>query len=220
MKESEYREYLDISAKTEKHKGTRYKEFVEIILKNIRGRCLEIGCGDGVWTDFLRSKSSNVVSIDLSKDRIKNAKKIINNSDIDFIISDARVLPFKDRSFSTICAFEVIEHLPNRNDHFRFIREVKRLLSKNGVFLISTPNRPLFIIYCWLLREMHPTHFSELSYSQLKSILSSNFRSFKIYGQFGWLHPFYRFKPVEFIHRLLSKFVPVCKGLLGVCKQD
>ena len=112
-----------------------------------------------MWTKMLRINCTHLVSMDLSKERIRKARETINNLDVHFMLSDARILPFKDGFFDTICAFEVIEHLPDYDDHLTFLREVKRVLSNNGVFLISTPNRPLFKIYCKLLREKHPTHF-------------------------------------------------------------
>jgi len=46
-------------------------------------------------------------------------------------------IPFKDNFFDTIYAGEVIEHL---FDTDAFLRECNRVLKKNGVFVLSTPN--------------------------------------------------------------------------------
>lgn len=221
MKLSDYRNLLERSAEKEKHCQTPYEEFIDFVLQYVKGRCLEIGCGDGIWTGILRRRCNKLVSIDLSEERIKRAKKKVNNlSSIDFILSDARSLPFKDCSFDTICAFEVIEHLPAYEDHLKFLCEVKRVLSKDGIFLISTPNRPLFSIYSSILKEKHTTHFSELNYFQFKSILKANFSFVKIYGRFGWLSPVYKFYIIRKIHRFLSKLTPICKVLLGICRKN
>lgn len=45
-------------------------------------------------------------------------------------------LPFPSRKFDLICAFEVLEHIPD--DTF-VLREINRILKKNGVCLISFP---------------------------------------------------------------------------------
>jgi ubiquinone/menaquinone biosynthesis C-methylase UbiE len=180
---------------------------------------LEIGCGDGMWTRMLQKNCDHLVSMDLSKTRIEMARETVTTVNVHFILSDARVLPFKDGVFTTVCAFEVIEHLPHYEDHLTFLHEVKRVLSTNGVFLISTPNRPLFKIYCTLLKENHPTHFSELNYFQFNSILKTCFPVVKIYGRFGWLSPLYKFYIIRKTHILLSRVTPLCKGLFGICRK-
>ncbi len=212
-----YRLNLERSADVERVRVSIYNEFQAVVSKEIKNRCLEIGCGDGLSTSFLKNKVPLLISLDLSEKRIRIAKKINNN--VVFILADARELPFKNGVFDSICAFEVIEHLPAYEDHTKFLSEVKRVLSRDGTFLISTPNKPLFRIYCKILREKHSTHFSELSYYQFKSILKTYFPNTKIYGQFGWLSPFYKYRFIRKLHRFLSKLVPFCKGLLAVCRK-
>ncbi|GEM_PF-4872726 len=210
-----YRQALEDSAKIERNILSQYEEFKKIILENVRGKCLEIGCGDGLTTEFLKRYTSSLISLDLSYRRIKIAKKV--NPEIPFTLSDARNLPFKDEFFDSVCAFEVIEHLPSYFDHHKFLKEVRRVLKKGGVFIVSTPNRLVFRIYCRLLGEKHTTHFSELTYFQFRKILREYFTPVKLYGQFGWLSLFYKLPPVKLIHFLLSKLTFLCKGLLGVC---
>ena len=213
---SGYRKVLEDSAQNERHKPARYQQFERILASQVRGQCLEVGCGDGNWTAFLAEYSRQLVSLDLSLRRIGLAKK--NSPGVTFVLSDARYLPFKDKSFDTICALEVIEHLPKASDQDRFLQELRRVLKDQGQLLISTPNKPLFRIYCKITKEEHSTHFCELSYRQFKSLLKDNFSSVKIYGQFGWLGRCYKFTPFKFIHGILSKWAFVCKALLAVCR--
>lgn len=128
----DYRLKLEKSAELARVKVSIYSEFRRIINQEIKGRCLEIGCGDGLSTSFLKNKVSVLISLDLSEKRIKIARKI--NKNVSFILADARVLPFKNEVFDTICAFEVIEHLPSYEDHKKFLSEVKRVLSRDGLF--------------------------------------------------------------------------------------
>ena len=206
---SEYRKIIEKSAEVERCLESKYEEFENIILKNIKGVCLEIGCGDGIWTQKLKEKSNFLVSLDLSKERVKIAKK--KNPDVKFVICDARNLPFKENIFDTVVALEIIEHLPTYGDHKKFLSEVKRVLTSSGKFLISTPNRPIYRIYKKLTKDFDFTHFSELSYYQFRRVLKNTFSQVKIYGKFGWVSPFYRFFFIKIIHRFLSKFVPLCK---------
>jgi SAM-dependent methyltransferase len=50
---------------------------------------------------------------------------------------DAHDLPFRTGVFDSVVASEVIEHLENPS---RFLAECRRVLRKNGVLCISTPN--------------------------------------------------------------------------------
>lgn len=49
------------------------------------------------------------------------------------------VLPFSDRQFNLVCAFDVIEHI---EDDRRLFREVSRVLEDEGVFIVSVPLHP------------------------------------------------------------------------------
>ena len=212
-----YRKSLEEVAKIRRNRMTRYREVIDFFLKNVKGQCLEIGCGDGLWTVFLKRHTDGLVSIDLSEKRLKIAKEL--NKDVNFILCDARNLPFKDKSFDSICAIAIIEHLPTYAEHHKFLKEVTRVLKEKGLFLMSTPNRPIYKIHS-MLTGGDPTHFSELNYFQLSSILKQYFCSVKICGKFGWLSPLYKFLPLQFIHKFLSKLTPLCKELYAICRKN
>lgn len=215
----DYRNNLEGSVEKERHRLTPYKEYIDLILTYVQGRCLEVGCGDGIWSRILKDNCARLVCLDLSQERVRFTRQNMAGPGADFIVSDARKMPFKDASFNTIVALEIIEHLPSRKEHDIFLGEIKRLLKTGGVLLISTPNKPLFRIYCKIAREAYPTHFSELNYFQFRLVLKRSFSSIKIYGRLGWLSLFYQYRIVRQAHNLLSKATPLCKGLLGVCRK-
>ena len=71
---------------------------------------LDIGCGVGHLTIPLSSYSTNVVGVDISRHSISYVKNLAKG--IEFVIADAEWLPFRNRSFTKIFAFAVLEHLP------------------------------------------------------------------------------------------------------------
>ena len=51
-------------------------------------------------------------------------------------IADASELPFSDKTFDVICAFDVVEHIENDTTLFR---EISRVLKPGGHFCFSVP---------------------------------------------------------------------------------
>ncbi|MFA6217881.1 MAG: class I SAM-dependent methyltransferase [Candidatus Omnitrophota bacterium] len=219
MDEKTYLDSLEHSVTKQAHRQTGSRDFIDFVLTHVRGRCLEIGCGDGMWTKEICSRCDTLVSMDLSAGRLSRAKASAGAAGAKFIRADARHLPFKGNSFETVCAIEVIEHLPQRAFHRHLLAEISRVLIPSGTLVISTPNKPFFRVYCALTGEKHPTHFSELNYFQFKAVLRQYFPEVRLYGRFGWLLPWCRFLPVRKFHGFLSRFTPLCKGLTGVCRK-
>jgi SAM-dependent methyltransferase len=97
---------------------------------------LEIGVGCKLVYNHLKEIGIKVTSLDINK-----------NLKPDYI-GDIRKLPFKNNSFDTVCAFEVLEHIPF-NDFEKSLKELKRVSKKN--IIISIPIRKIGIeFYMWL----------------------------------------------------------------------
>lgn len=99
-------------------------------------RCLDVGGGDGTLaTLFRKHNNNNITIIDISDAAIDLAR----NRGFEAIKVDLanEKYPFENETFDCIFCIEVIEHLKNP-DHC--LNEIQRLLKKNGVLIISTPN--------------------------------------------------------------------------------
>lgn len=87
---------------------------------------LEIGLGDGVTANYLKNHIGIAyTTADFAADL---------NPDI---VADIRKLPVQDASFDTVCAFEVLEHLPFE-DFETGVRELSRVAKK--YVIISLPH--------------------------------------------------------------------------------
>lgn len=60
------------------------------------------------------------------------------------VVADAARLPFKNSTFSLATAFSLIEHIP-KAQRGTFYKEVRRVIRKEGVFVIQFPNRSFII---------------------------------------------------------------------------
>jgi SAM-dependent methyltransferase len=94
------------------------------------GRCLEIGCGNGYWTNkLLVPKFDEVVCIDrIEKPEGLKAK---------YIKTDGYSLPFEDKSFDVVYSFGVFCHF-YLEDQVSYLKEIKRVL--RGKALIGFAN--------------------------------------------------------------------------------
>jgi len=116
--------------------------FIKIIKENdihiTKGTYIDLGCGTGINSISFSKNFSQIFLLDISPRNIMYAKQTFKgvNIPVYFVIADAQKLPFKDESFEAASAFALIEHLP---DQQTFLREVDRILTKNGIFILQSP---------------------------------------------------------------------------------
>lgn len=142
---------------------------------NIRS-IVDLGSGDGaiLYTLFKEGYLDNiekVIAIDISAERINNIRKISNK--ILCIVADVCRLKMLDNaSLDLAISNQVIEHLP---DEEKFIKEAYRLLSKDGLFYLSTVFKKRFGWYFYRCNgrwTLDPTHLREYTYeNQLLDII-------------------------------------------------
>ena len=116
-----------------------YKIF-NIIRKNdidiTKSNILDIGCGDGTWTRFfaeLKGTPSGIYGVDLSNNRIKEAKTL--NPNIKYLLGNITNITIKDIKFDIITAIDVFSHLSTEEEILKSLNNIYNLLTKNGMFL-------------------------------------------------------------------------------------
>lgn len=151
----------------------RYK----FIAKHLSGTTLEVGCGRGYGIELVENQVDTYIGIDLIRDFLLDASK--NFPTNNFIESRGSQLPFPDDIFNSIISLEVIEHI---DDDIGFLKELKRLLSKNGILALSTPNKNFASGNS--NKPLDRFHVREYLPSQFNDLLKENFSSVLLFGQY------------------------------------
>ena len=76
---------------------------------------------------------------------LKTVKKGINDKRVKYAVANVLNLPFADKSFDTVCAWDVIEHIEKGKEELMFT-EVSRVLKGGGVFYLSCPCKSLISV--------------------------------------------------------------------------
>lgn len=96
-------------------------ERVNMVLRFVKGRLLDIGCG----TNLLVERYEHNGSIGVDVYDFKGGGKIIQNP---------AKLPFESNSFDTISFIASFNHIPNREE---VLKETDRVLKKGGIVVVT-----------------------------------------------------------------------------------
>ena len=98
---------------------------------NVEGkRILDLGCGDGYYSRYLKKRGAEVVGVDLSNNMIKLAKKNAkkDNLEIPFYKMDGEHLDFEDNYFDMVLTVVVLQHVIDENMLNTLLEEISRVL--------------------------------------------------------------------------------------------
>ncbi len=117
----------------------RKKIFNNYFVKE-KAKCLDLGCGTGRTTYFLKKKGLNVLGTDIVPAMIKAAKKLYPG--IKFkVVNAVNLSEFKDESFDYVLFSCIgLDYIFPESKRRRCLKEVYRVLKKGGVFAFSTSN--------------------------------------------------------------------------------
>lgn len=115
-------------------------------------KVLDVGCNDGTFIEMLqRKRHCDVTGIDISDTALEEAKK----KGLNVMTADVENLPFEDETFDVITCMEVLSHL---FDPKKAVKEMRRVLKKNGILLGSCPHKNLES-YVWDDKRLHRRYF-------------------------------------------------------------
>tara|TARA_B100000029_G_scaffold317350_1_gene309814 strand:+ start:1160 stop:1924 length:765 start_codon:yes stop_codon:yes gene_type:complete len=100
---------------------------------------LDSGCGPGKKIIKIKDRFPNFrkyIGIDNYAPSIKRCIKL-NEPNIEFILGDCLDMPIESKTIDIVISNQVIEHI---SKYHIYINEIKRVLVKDGLLVISTPN--------------------------------------------------------------------------------
>jgi 2-polyprenyl-3-methyl-5-hydroxy-6-metoxy-1,4-benzoquinol methylase len=153
-----------------------YKTVFEVLQKYTlkQGQLLDFGAGQGDFLKKLINKDFKFMchGVDLMYSRLP---------EVNWYVQDLnKKLQFKDQQFDVVTCIEVIEHLENPR---QMIRDLSRVLKKEGVLVITTPNNESWrSIISYIMRgqfvaftdSSYPAHITALNQTDIYRILREN----------------------------------------------
>jgi len=126
----------------------RFKE-VKKLVEPSGGKLLDIGSADGVFTKVIldKSKANMMIGVDVLKHSVDWARKHWKKEKkLQFEVADAHELTFKKSSFDAVFAIEVLEHV---YEPAVVLKEIERVLKKNGYAVFLVPAETLLFRIAW-----------------------------------------------------------------------
>ncbi|TYB75865.1 class I SAM-dependent methyltransferase [Bizionia myxarmorum] len=108
-----------------------YEHVLKFLKTSSTDKLLEVGCGSGLFSNLAFLKGMHVTGIDASPLLINQAKK--RNAAVNFLIGEMEELPFADKTFDVVCAFNSIQYAECSKNA---ILECKRVLKERGKLII------------------------------------------------------------------------------------
>ena len=114
-------------------------------------RLLDVGCNWGRWTIAAAQNDYQPVGIDPSLEAVSAARRVSKQLGVetDFVVGDARYLPFADGCFDVGFSYSVFQHFSKENAKTS-LREISRTVKPNGKTLVQMPNK--FGVRCFQQR--------------------------------------------------------------------
>lgn len=98
------------------------------------GRMLEVGCGTGIFLNEMHRRGWSVVGLDPNQYASEFARKRFGLEVFSGTLEEFNPSP---EAFDVICAWDVVEHLP---EPAKDLRRMKQALRPGGLLVLSVPN--------------------------------------------------------------------------------
>ena len=128
-------------------------------------RVLDLASGEGYGAVLLAEVAESVVGVDIDPQAIQHATSRYLRPNLKFLEGSILDIPLQGENlFDLVICFEAIEHIEKPE---KLLGEVKRVLKKDGIFIVSTPNKLTFSddtgqMWAWHTREFYFPEFRDL----------------------------------------------------------
>lgn len=121
------------------YKGKRVARLL-MDYKGPSSKLLDLGCSIGLTLSVVGQYFPNYIGCDIYEEKITATNKLLERLKMkkNTVLYNGSKLPFKDNTFDIVTSIEVTEHSKNPQ---RMIKEIQRVLKKDGIVQITTPNK-------------------------------------------------------------------------------
>jgi ubiquinone/menaquinone biosynthesis C-methylase UbiE len=141
-------------------------------------RVVDVACGEGYGAALLARTADRVTGIDISPQAVAHAREAYAGvANLEFVAAPCTGLPLADESADLVVSFETVEHIREQDE---FLGEVARVLTHDGLLLLSCPNRREYSDRRGFVNEFH---VKELYRDELQALVARRFRHSRWYGQ-------------------------------------
>lgn len=200
MQQDYYKEYYDLERNhwwfvaREKIISNHVKKLIrDKHLPEKEIKILNVGCGPGRSSQYL-SKFGKVTSIEYDKECCEFASE---KTGLEIINGSITQLPFSDKSFDLVCAFDVIEHV---EDDQLAVNEMKRVVKEDGVIFITVPA----FMSLWSHHDVINHHFRRYKIKEIERLFEKQKEGNKIFVSY---FNFILFPPIYLIRQLSNLFI-------------
>jgi glycosyltransferase involved in cell wall biosynthesis/SAM-dependent methyltransferase/uncharacterized coiled-coil protein SlyX len=141
-------------------------------------KVLDFASGEGYGSYMLSKEAKLVTGVEIDEKTVKHASSSYISKNLEFMQGSILKVPIEgEKMFDAIICFEAIEHV---EEHEELMKEVKRLLKDDGVFIVSSPNKKAYTDD----PDYHnPFHQKELYFDDFKNLLNNYFTNTIFFGQ-------------------------------------
>jgi len=149
------------------------------------GKLLDVGCGNGSFLMWHKTRGWDVLGIDISK----SACDLCEKKGIKVFKGELQDAKIESESFDVVTLIQVLEHL---HDPIGTLKEINRVLKNDGLLIIGVPNYGCFdrkiLGKKWPFLEI-PRHLYHFDIGVLRNILDLNgFNIIEIRGKGFYLY--------------------------------
>lgn len=134
---SYFSDYPGGGAYDEDERSRRYEAALRVrfLRRFVRsGRLLEIGAATGHFLAAARAGGFDVLGVEPSVEAAEHARE---RYDVDVITGFAEAVEFEPNSFDVVCAWHVVEHIP---EPLRVLIRIAHIIRGGGVLAVEVPN--------------------------------------------------------------------------------
>ncbi|WP_321330281.1 glycosyltransferase [uncultured Ilyobacter sp.] len=150
-------------------------------VKNIcsNKKVVDIASGEGYGSFILADTADKVLGLDISLEAIENAQLKYKKENLEYKQGSVEEIPIENESIDVVVSFETLEHVSEELQK-KFLKEIKRVLKKDGILVISTPDKQ---IYSDIFNYKNEFHEKEFYKEEFISFLKPYFNHMELFYQ-------------------------------------